>query len=236
MVVSTAESDNVFDHASITPSQEIYTPGSEVPFLATGVDKAGKPAELPTEGVEWTILSGGDLGVIDPVTGVFTGNEGQTGAVTVAYLYNGEEAGSATIELQWPDKLGFTNTSVSLDFGDHSDLSFYPTYQGREVHYKDGDFTWSLEAETYKYNVLIETKDANPNTGFAGNGQKDMTMALNGRLNVPQKLQYSAYGTWWNYSTEYMETAKAVETRRRRRCHGVLHGQEHPCLDIQVRL
>ena len=212
MVVSTAESDNVFDHASITPSQEIYTPGSEVPFLATGVDKAGKPAELPTEGVEWTILSGGDLGVIDPVTGVFTGNEGQTGTVTVAYLYNGEEAGSATIELQWPDKLGFTNTSVSLDFGKHSDLSFYPTYQGREVHYKDGDFTWSLEAETYKYNVLIETKDANPNTGFAGNGQKDMTMALNGRLNVPQKLQYSAYGTWWNYSTEYMETAKAVET------------------------
>lgn len=212
MVVSTAESDGVFDHASITPSQELYTPGSEVPFLAAGVDKAGKPVELPTQGVEWAILSGADLGTIDPVTGVFTGNEGKTGTLTVAFMHNGEAAGSATIELQWPDKLGFTNTSVSLDFGEHSDLSFYPTYQGREVHYKDGDFDWRLEAETYKHNVLIETKAANSQTGYAGNGQKDMTMALNGRLDVPQKLQYTAYGTWWNYATEYTETAKSVET------------------------
>lgn len=116
--------------------------------------------------------------------------------------------GETSVQLQWPDKLGFTNSSVSLDFGETSDLSFAPTWQGREVHYKDGDFVWSAEAESYKYKVVVETKAANATTGFAGNGIKDMMMTLNGQLNVNQKLQYSAYGTWWNYATTYIETAK----------------------------
>lgn len=160
LVVSKAEHTGEFDHATISPSQEIYTPGSTVPFTAEGVDQGGGVAQLPQEGLSWSILEGGDLAQINETTGVLTGEEGLTGAVTVALNHNGRQVGTATIELRWPDKLGFTNNNVSLDFGQTSDLTFNPTYQGRAVHYKDGDFAWTLDETkpiSYKYNLEVES-------------------------------------------------------------------------------
>lgn len=54
LVVSNSVSDSVFDHASVTAAADYYTPASEVAFRAAGVDKAGGPAELPTEGLTWS--------------------------------------------------------------------------------------------------------------------------------------------------------------------------------------
>ncbi len=213
MVISNAAQTGEFDHAVLTPNSDIYTPGSKVQFAASGVDSAGGAAPLPDSGLSWSVQSGSELGSIDAATGVFTAAEGKTGTVTVALSYNGAVVGTAELELQWPDRLGFTNTSVSLDFGETSDLSFNPTYKGRDVNYKDGDFVWSIvdnDELSYKYNTLVETKAANEKTGYAGNGVKDFTMALNGKLGVEQKLQYSAYGSWWNRSTGYMEVSREI--------------------------
>ena len=213
MVISNAAQTGEFDHAVLTPNSDIYTPGSKVEFAASGVDSAGGAAALPESGLSWSVQSGSELGSIDAATGVFTAAEGKTGTVTVALSYNGAVVGTAELELQWPDRLGFTNTSVSLDFGETSDLSFNPTYKGRDVNYKDGDFVWSIvdnDELSYKYNTLVETKAANEKTGYAGNGVKDFTMALNGKLGVEQKLQYSAYGSWWNRSTGYMEVSREI--------------------------
>ena len=213
MVISNAAQTGEFDHAVLTPNSDIYTPGSKVQFAASGVDSAGGAAPLPDSGLSWSVQSGSELGSIDAATGVFTAAEGKTGTVTVALSYNGAVVGTAELELQWPDRLGFTNTSVSLDFGETSDLSFNPTYKGRDVNYKDGDFVWSIvdnDELSYKYNTLVETKAANEKTGYAGNGVKDFTMALNGKLGVEQKLQYSAYGSWWNRSTGYMEVSRQI--------------------------
>ncbi len=213
MIISNAAQTGEFDHAVLTPNSDIYTPGSKVQFSASGVDSAGGAAALPESGLSWSVQSGSELGSIDAATGEFTAAEGKTGTVTVALSYNGAVVGTAELELQWPDRLGFTNTSVSLDFGDTSDLSFNPTYKGRDVNYKDGDFVWSIvdnDELSYKYNTLVETKAANEKTGYAGNGVKDFTMALNGKLGVEQKLQYSAYGSWWNRSTGYMEVSREI--------------------------
>ncbi|MBP3484812.1 MAG: CotH kinase family protein [Oscillospiraceae bacterium] len=213
MIISNAAQTGEFDHAVLTPNSDIYTPGSKVQFAASGVDSAGGAAALPESGLSWSVQSGSELGSIDAATGEFTAAEGKTGTVTVALSYNGAVVGTAELELQWPDRLGFTNTSVSLDFGDTSDLSFNPTYKGRDVNYKDGDFVWSIvdnDELSYKYNTLVETKAANEKTGYAGNGVKDFTMALNGKLGVEQKLQYSAYGSWWNRSTGYMEVSRQI--------------------------
>lgn len=157
MVVSTAKADGEFDHATITPDQEIYTPGSTIAFNAIGVDKAGRLADLPAEGLSWTVISGSELGSIDN-NGVFTGKENKEGSAEVALLCNGERIGTAKIQLRWPDKLDFTNSSVSLDFGESSDLTFNPTYKGQTVRYKDGDFVWGLNENglTYKYSVQLE--------------------------------------------------------------------------------
>lgn len=130
MVVSTAASDGVFDHATITPAQEIYTPNSTVQFSAAGIDKAGKPAPLP-DGLTWTVASGD--GVID-ADGLYHGS-GNEGVVRIELKNGTAVVGTAIIEQRWPDKLGFTNASISLDFGKSSDLTFNPTYKGQPIHY-----------------------------------------------------------------------------------------------------
>lgn len=153
MVLSKAQPTGQFDHAVLTPNAEVYTPGSTVQFSAAGVDAAGSSADVP-EDAAWTVLSGN--GSID-AKGLYTAAD-TCGEVTVG-LKSGEKiVGQTSIQVQWPDKLGFTNSSVSIDFGETSDLTFKPTWQGREVKYKDGDFEWSIDENglSYKHTVKLE--------------------------------------------------------------------------------
>ena len=160
MVLSSAKATGEFDHAVLMPNNEIYTPGSTVAFKASGVDGGGFPMNIPA-GASWSLTKGAALGSINAQTGVFTANEGAEGTVSAALTVNGKVAGTTQIELHWPDTLGFTNNSVSLDFGKTSDMTFKPTWNGREVRYKDGDFVWSLDESeeiSYKYTALVEEK------------------------------------------------------------------------------
>lgn len=205
MVVSTAQSDGVFDHASISPSQEVYTPGSTVQFTATGVDGGGYPVDLPG-GLTWEASAGSIT-----ADGVYTAPD-TTGSVTVMLKNGSETVGRSTIELQWPDQLGFTNANVSLDFGQESDLTFNPTYQGRPVHYKDGDFTWSLDESqpiSYKYNALVETKAWYPSVNAyrtqAANGNAyRIFISLTGS-NTQQAVEWGLYETR-TYKTYFTQT------------------------------
>lgn len=153
MVLSNAQPTGTFDHAVLTPNNEVYTPGSTVQFKAAGVDAAGGRADIPA-GAAWTVLSGG--GRID-ADGAYTATD-DCGEVIVGLQVNGKTVGQTAIQIQWPDKLDFTNSSVSIDFGETSDLTFKPTWQGREVRYKDGDFAWSIDENdlSYKHTVKLE--------------------------------------------------------------------------------
>lgn len=165
MVLSTAQPTGQFDHAVLTPNAEVYTPGSTVQFSAAGVDAAGGSADVPEDAV-WTVLSGN--GRID-ANGLYTAAD-TCGEVTVGLESGGKIVGQTSIQVQWPDKLGFTNSSVSIDFGETSDLTFKPTWQGREVRYKDGDFAWTLAPTYYKFNALVDPK--------SNNTKGDFTMAI----------------------------------------------------------
>ena len=167
MVLSTAKPTGQFDHAVVMPNDEVYTPGSTVQFKAVGVDAAGGKADIPA-GASWAVLPGGG-GTIDETTGLYTA-ENTCGTVTVGLMVGGQTVGQTSIQVQWPDKLGFTNNSVSIDFGQTSDLTFKPTWQGREVHYKDGDFVWTLAPTYYKFNALVDPK--------SNNTKGDFTMAI----------------------------------------------------------
>ena len=57
MVLSAAKPTGQFDHAVVTPNNEVYTPGSTVQFTATGIDAAGGKADIPA-GASWAVLSG----------------------------------------------------------------------------------------------------------------------------------------------------------------------------------
>ena len=151
MVLSKAQPTGQFDHAVLTPNAEVYTPGSTVQFSAAGVDAAGGSADVPKDAV-WTVLSGN--GTID-ANGLYTAAD-TCGEVTMGLKSGGKIVGQTSIQVQWPDKLGFTNSSVSIDFGETSDLTFKPTWQGREVKYKDGDFEWTLAPTYYKFSPVVE--------------------------------------------------------------------------------
>ena len=141
--VSDVKATGQFDHAVITPVNEVYTPGSTVQFTAVGADPSGAPAPLP-ENASWSVDSA--YGSIDGSTGVFTSN-GSSGEVTVSLQSAGETVGEATITIAAPDQLLFSSEKVNVGFGDTSDLGLQVRYQGRNVNYKDGDFQWTLSDE-----------------------------------------------------------------------------------------
>ena len=165
MVLSTAKPTGEFDHAVLTPNNAIYTPGSKVQFTATGVDGAGGGAAIPA-GAKWEVLSGG--GNID-ANGLYTAPEG-CGEASIGLMVNGALAGKTSVHLQWPDTLGFTNASVSIDFGKSSDMTFKPTWHGQEVIYKDGDFVWNIAPTYYKFDALVDP--------ISNNGKGDFSMPI----------------------------------------------------------
>ena len=208
MVLSTAKPTGEFDHAVLTPNNAIYTPGSKVQFTATGVDGAGGGAVIPA-GAEWKVLSGG--GNID-ANGLYTAPEG-CGKVEVGLTVGGKTVGQTGIQLQWPDTLGFTNASVSIDFGKSSDMTFKPTWHGQEVIYKDGDFVWTLDESkeiTYRHNVQVESYFY-PNWVPTGTSRwKEIYLSITGSGNAVGTFDN---GTYALYTTEYDEavTTKVLE-------------------------
>ena len=220
MVLSTAKATGEFDHAILSPNDEVYTPGSQVQLTAAGADSAGGPANVPA-GAQWTVVSGG--GSIDP-SGLYTAGDAE-GEVTVALVLDGKTVGQTTIQLHWPDKLGFTNNSVSIDFGQESDLTFKPTWKGREVNFKDGDFEWSLDESkpiSYKYNTLVEEKGYGYSKKWSGGKpfkwtgpglEQELTpwnvapkiyMSLTGNTSAPQVIEWGA-GDEVTYKTYFTE-------------------------------
>lgn len=201
MVLSTAKPTGQFDHAVLTPNDEVYTPGSTVQFEATGIDAAGGKAEIPA-GASWAVLSGN--GRID-ANGLYTAAD-TCGEVEVGLKAGGKTIGQTRIQVQWPDKLDFTNNSVSIDFGQTSDLTFKPTWQGRAVHYKDGDFVWSVDPTYYKFDALVDPK--------ANNTKGDFSMVI-----TPDTLEkdtvvveYYAWGSSLTYTSTYRVTELVPST------------------------
>ena len=143
LIVSTADSDGIFHHASLYPKNEVYTPGSTIEFTAVGADHSGGTADLPETGLTWH-LEDASAGTIDAATGVFTAATGFVGDVNVYVQYNGGNVGSTNVVIAAPDELYFTGTSISLDFGETSDLGLNVKYLDRVVNYKDGDFVWTI--------------------------------------------------------------------------------------------
>ena len=119
LLVSTAESDGVFDHASLSPNNTIYTPNSQIQFSAIGVDKNGGHAELP-DNVSWSVTDS-KCGTID-ADGLFTPAKNYKGEVTAQLLVDGKSAGRTTVTIADITDLSFSSAEASLDFGASSDL------------------------------------------------------------------------------------------------------------------
>ena len=146
LCISTESQDGVFDHAVISPREELYTPGSSVQFSAVGVDRSGGAAVLP-DGLLWKLAeTSATLGAIDPATGLFTANADSIGTVTVALCQGDTVVGTASVELVKPNEVSFNSDEISLGFDEESDLGLVVRYEKRDVNYKDGDIIWTMAA------------------------------------------------------------------------------------------
>ena len=177
MIVSTAKATGEFDHAAITPNDELYTPKSKVQFSATGVDTAGTAVEIPAD-VTWALADAcADMGSIDE-NGLFTANE-KTGIVTVEMRRGGKCVGSAFVEIVSPDAIYFENDEISLGFEETTDFKLVVRYQDRDVHIKNGDIVWTIT------NEKMGTFDGNLFTASDGeslNGEVTATSAYNAEV------------------------------------------------------
>ncbi len=142
LVCSTAKPSGVFDHASLSPNNVLYTPGATVTFTAKGVDSSGYAAELPADGA--FALADAQTGTIDAATGVFTAAEGYTGEVTVNYIAGGKVAGSTTIEIVVPDELYVASTEQAVGPGITTDFGIVAKYQNRDVKLQSNDISWTI--------------------------------------------------------------------------------------------
>ena len=145
LCISTEPQDGVFDHAVVSPREELYTPGSAVQFSAVGVDRSGGAANLP-DGLVWKLAeTSATLGTIDPTTGLFTAaNNSDIGTVTVALCQGDTVVGTASVELVKPNEITFNSDEISLGFDEESDLGLVVRYEKRDVIYKDGDIIWTM--------------------------------------------------------------------------------------------
>ena len=184
LIVSTAESSGVFDHASIAPFDELYTPGSQIAFTATGVDSAGYPAQIP-DGLTWTLApDSAAMGSVDAASGVFTSN-GQVGSVTVELKDGDKTVGSSTIMIAAPDQIYFNSEEISLGFEDTTDFGLVVRYQNRDIHIKDGDIIWSMTDEkmgTFDGNLFTSSDGESLNGDVTATSAFDS--AVSGKIHV----------------------------------------------------
>lgn len=179
LLVSTAEQDGVFDHASLSPNNTVYTPNSQIRFSAIGVDKNGGHAELP-DNVSWSVTDS-KCGSID-ADGLFTSAKNYKGEVTAQLLVDGKSAGRTTVTIADITALSFSSPEASMDFGATSDLGLAAKSNGLDIIYKDGDFNWTITSKTEGV-ADADVGHMDGNTFVSGNGTQTMNAAV--------KVQYA---------------------------------------------
>ncbi|MGN1344549.1 MAG: phosphodiester glycosidase family protein, partial [Traorella sp.] len=164
-IVSTAKPSGEFDHAAVSPNEDLYTPYSTVTFTAKGVDSAGLPVDLP-ENVKWQLSDDCvEMGEIDENTGEFQAN-GNCGTVTVQLYYENDVVGQSNIEIVVPDEISFKSDEISLGFEETTDFNIIVRNKSRDINIKEGDLVWTITDEnmgTFNGNVFTSSDGASLN-------------------------------------------------------------------------
>ncbi len=134
IMVSTAVSDGKFHSASLTAENEYVTPGSTVKVSASGVDKAGGPAEIPSD-IAWQ-LADSSFGTVS--NGVFTSN-GKEGQAVVQMVYGDKVVGETTVNVVVPDKIAFASAEMTVPYSKSVNLGISATFGARDVALKPAD-------------------------------------------------------------------------------------------------
>ncbi len=155
LITTTAQPSGQFDHASITPQNEYYTPGSAVELSALASDAYGFAVDQIPQG-EWKVkdANGAEKGTFtdsslsgNTAKATFTAPENFVGDLTVEYVVGGQSKGETTLGFYHPDTLSFPSESVNLDYKQETDFGLTAFYNQKIVHLKPGDIQWEEKFE-----------------------------------------------------------------------------------------
>lgn len=142
MMVSTAASSTVFDHAVISGSYNYMTVGSSQQLNAKGVSATGNTAEIP-EGVYWQVEDE-ELASVT-ADGVVTAKS--LGTVMVNLMSENQVIGSKTLHIVAPTSVYFTKTNINVVYGQTVELPVKVLYEGKEVAIVMNDIMFALSNE-----------------------------------------------------------------------------------------
>ena len=140
LVISTAPATGEFNRATISSSDDYYTPGSEVQFSAIGTDLVGTSAEIPAD-VIWQ-LADDSFGTINQ-DGLFFSN-GTLGEVVVQMVYEGAVVGEDSIHIVMPDTIVFGQENMVVPYGKTVTLDISASYDSKPVVLKASDVVFAL--------------------------------------------------------------------------------------------
>ena len=160
MIISKEPITHEFNSAYITPNEKSFTPNSNIQFAALGVDLAGASAELPKEGLIWSI-SDDSFGTINENNGLFT-STGKLGQAKALLSYNGNVVGETNFEIEIPNEIYFYNSEISIDKNSSRSLGLTTLFNKRNVKYNDNDVIWDVPEGmgTVDENGVLHTSDS----------------------------------------------------------------------------
>lgn len=159
MIVSKEPITHQFNSAYVTPNEKSFTPNSNIQFTAVGVDLAGASADLPKEGLIWSI-SDSSFGTIDESNGLFTAT-GKLGQAKALLSYNGNVVGETNFEIEVPNEIYFYNSEISIDKNSSKGLGLTTLFNKRNVKYNANDIIWDVPEGigTIDENGVVHTSD-----------------------------------------------------------------------------
>ena len=169
ILASKAKADGVFDHVSMVPQAEMIAPKGNVAIDIKGVDGSGAPAEMP-EGITYEV-TGGYL-----ANGTFY-SDGTEGIQKITAFYNGEQIGSAEVNVVLPTSIFFDNSAMAVPYGQTVDIRITAYYGTVKMHLSDDDVTFTMTEELgtvdgLKFTAVTEDKAGDKNDA-------EMTATLN---------------------------------------------------------
>ncbi|MBR5253111.1 MAG: hypothetical protein IKV39_04450, partial [Clostridia bacterium] len=160
ILVSKAKATGEFDHAVVDSEYDFYAPTANGFVTAKGVDAAGSPAEIPTEGISWEFADA-SFGTIN-ADGSFKLNNVK-GDVVVKMLYNGEVVGEKTIHVVDPNVFALALDETVVPYGKSITIDFACTYGADDWEVcVDGAYSLTLSdasAATLDGNTLLAPND-----------------------------------------------------------------------------
>lgn len=127
--------------ANLKTAYAYYAPGSLIQFSALARSNDGRPAELASSGLSWSLALGSN-GIINSRGTVTAG--ASEGTVEAQLNLNGKTVGTKTVHVVQPDSLKQTKTNVSLLPGRTLNLGVTAYWHGNSVAVSPANFTYDI--------------------------------------------------------------------------------------------